>query len=112
MGKDAAGRADICDHGGHDVDLALTNRTLEGNGLTVDVGGRDHILVDDEEGTHTSARERLNAARPNATAAEHEDAGAFKASEAFIAEYDTQAVLHGFHRGSLGDCSMRGDLIL
>lgn len=49
MGKDAAGRADICDHGGHDVDLALTNRTLEGNGLTVDVGGRDHILVDDEE---------------------------------------------------------------
>ena len=95
--EDAAARIDIGDHGGHDVDLAFAHGALECDGLAIDVGGGDHVLVHDGERPDAAARERLDAARAHATATEYEHTGVFETGEPFVAEHDAQAVLHRFH---------------
>ena len=40
---DAAGGVDVAHHRGHDVDLACAHGALEGDGLAIDVRGRDDV---------------------------------------------------------------------
>ena len=52
---------DIADAGGHDIDLRLADRAVEGGELAVDVGDGDDVGIDQQQMTHARACKRLDA---------------------------------------------------
>ena len=70
------GGIDIANHGFHHVHLALADGAVKGDGLAIDIAGRDDVLVQNDEMTDAAAGECLAAVGAHASAAEHQHCGA------------------------------------
>ena len=66
------GGIDIANHGFHHVHLALADGAVKGDGLAIDIAGRDDVLVQNDEMTDAAAGECLAAVGAHASAAEHQ----------------------------------------
>ena len=66
------GGIDITNHGFHHVHLALADGAMKGDGLAIDIAGRDDVLVQNDEMTNAAAGECLAAVGAHASAAEHQ----------------------------------------
>ena len=66
---------DVVDHGFHHVNLALADGAVKGDGLSIDVAGRDDILVQNHKMTDAAARERFAAVGSHAATAQHQHRG-------------------------------------
>ena len=58
-------------HSLHDVDFALADGAVKGDGLAIDIAGRDDVLIQNDEMTDAAAGECLAAVGAHASAAEH-----------------------------------------
>ena len=68
---DGGGGIDVVDHGLHHVNLALADGAVKGDGLAIDIAGRDDVLIQNDEMTNAAAGECLAAIGAHASAAEH-----------------------------------------
>ena len=68
---DGSGRVDVVNHSLHDVDFALADGAVKGDGLAIDIAGRDDVLIQNDEMTDAAAGECLAAVGAHASAAEH-----------------------------------------
>ena len=60
------------DHGLHHVNLALADGAVKGDGLAIDIAGRDDVLIQNNEMSDAAAGECLAAVGAHASAAEHQ----------------------------------------
>ena len=82
------GGIDIADHGIHHVHFALADGAVKGDGLAIDIAGRDDVLVQNDEMTDAAAGECLAAVGAHASAAEHQHRGGGEFVERLAAHDD------------------------
>ena len=87
---DGGGWIDIVDHRFHNIDLALADGAVKGDGLAIDIAGRDGVLVQNDEMTDAAAGECLAAIGAHATAAEHQHCGVGELIECLAAHDDLE----------------------
>ena len=66
---DGSGWIDVVDHGFHNIDLALADGALKGDGLAIDIAGRDDVLIQNDEMTNATAGKCLAAIGAHTSAA-------------------------------------------
>ena len=77
-------------HSLHDVDFALSDGAVKGDGLTVDIAGRDDVLIQNDEMTDAAAGECLAAVGAHASAAEHQHCSIGELVECLAAHDDLE----------------------
>ena len=87
---DGGGRVDVVDHGFHHVYLALADGAMKGNGLTVNVTGRDDVFIQNYEMANAAAGKCLAAIGAHASAAEHQHRGSGELVECLAAHDDLE----------------------
>ena len=90
------------DHGFHNIDFALADGAVKGDGLAIDIAGRDDILVQNHKMTDAAADKCLAAVRAHASAAEHQHRGVGESIECLTAHDDLEfgvACLDGSRSG-------------
>ena len=56
---DGSGWIDVVDHGFHNIDLALADGAVKGDGLAIDIAGRDDVLVQNDEMTDAAGDAKM-----------------------------------------------------
>ena len=87
---DGGGRIDIVDHGFHHVNLALADGAMKGDGLAIDIAGRDDVLVQNYKMTNAAAGECLAAVGAHTSAAEYQHRGIGELVECLAAHDDLE----------------------
>lgn len=81
---------DVVDHGFHHVHLALADGAMKGDGLSIDIAGRDDILVQNHKMTDAAAGKCLAAVGAHASAAEYQHRGVGELVECLAAHDDLE----------------------
>ena len=100
---------DVVHHVAHHFVLFAPERAVERDGLTVDVGQPDDVVVDDDQMPHAAARQRLHAVRPHAAQADDHDGGGLHAVEAGAGHDDLE--LLGGRAAARADAQRFSDLL-
>ena len=87
---DGDGRIDIVDHGLHHVNLALADGAVKGDGLAIDIAGRDDVLIQNDEMSDAAAGECLAAVGAHTSAAEYQHRGVSELVECLAAHDDLE----------------------
>ena len=87
---DGGGGIDIVDHGFHNIDLSLADGAVKGDGLAIDIAGRDGVLVQNHKMPDAAAGKCLAAARAHASAAEYQHRGVGELVECLAAHDDLE----------------------
>jgi len=82
---------------------------VERDGLAVDVGQPDDVVVDDDQVPHAAARQRLHAVRAHAAQTDDHDGGCLHAVEAGAGHDDLE--LLGGRAAARADAQRLGDLL-
>ena len=85
---DGGGRVDVVDHSLHNVHFALTDGAMKGNGLTVNVTGRDDVFIQNYEMANAAAGKCFTAVGAHAAAAEYQHRGVSELVECLAAHDD------------------------
>ena len=96
-------------HVAHHLVLFAPERAVERDGLAVDVGQPDDVVVDDDQMPHAAARQRLHAVRAHASQADDHDGGGLHAVEAGAGHDDLE--LLGGRAAARADAQRLGDLL-
>lgn len=87
---DGGGGIDIVDHGFHNIDLSLADGAVKGDGLAIDIAGRDGVLVQNHKMPDAAAGKCLAAAGAHASAAEYQHRGVGELVECLAAHDDLE----------------------
>ena len=87
---DGSGRVDVVNHSLHDVDFALADGAVKGDGLAIDIAGRDDVLIQNDEMTNAAAGKCLAAIGAHTSAAEHQHRGGGEFVECLAAHDDLE----------------------